>query len=142
MQISDVKKRVLEAIERARRTAAERRTRIDEAAREYEVFLETLAVPVFRQIANVLRAEGYLFNVFTPGGSVRLMSDRSAEDYIELKLDTTGDTPRVLGHASRSRGRRVTESEWPIAEHDAIRDLTEDDVMRFVMKELEPFVEK
>jgi len=142
MQISDVKKRVLEAIERARRTAVERRTRIDEAAREYEVFLETLAVPVFRQIANVLRAEGYLFNVFTPGGSVRLMSDRSAEDYIELKLDTTGDTPRVLGHASRSRGRRVTESEWPIAEHDAIRDLTEDDVMRFVMKELEPFVEK
>jgi hypothetical protein len=142
MEISDVKKRVLEAIERAKRTAAERRKRADEAAREYGVFLDRIAVPVFRQIANVLRAEGYPFNVFTPAGSVRLMSDRSAEDYIELRLDTSGDDPRVVGHASRSRGRRVTESEWPIAERDAIRDLTEDDVMRFVMKELEGFVER
>jgi hypothetical protein len=142
MEISDVKKRVLETIERARRTAAARRTRVDEAALEYDVFLERVAVPVFRQVANVLRAEGYLFNVFTPAGSVRLMSDRSADDYIELRLDTSGDDPRVLGHASRSRGRRVTESEWPLAERDAIRDLTEDDVMRFVMKELEPFVER
>jgi len=142
MQISDVKKQVLQAIDRAKRGAAERRTRTDEAAREYEVFLEAVAIPLFRQVANVLRAEGHLFNVFTPGGSVRLMSDRSAEDYIELRLDTTGDVPRVVGHASRSRGRRVTESEQPIAEADAIRDLTEDDVLRFVMKELEPFVER
>ena len=142
MEIADVKKRVLETIERAKRAAAGRRTRIDEAAREYDVFLERVAAPVFRQIANVLRAEGYPFNVFTPAGSVRLMSDRSAEDYIELRLDTSGDDPKVLGHASRSRGRRVTESEWPLAERDAIRDLTEDDVVRFVMKELEPLVEK
>ena len=142
MEISDVKKRVLETIERAKRTAAERRTRVDEAAREYDLFLERIAVPVFRQIANVLRAEGYLFNVFTPAGSVRLMSDRSAEDYIELRLDTSGDDPRVLGHASRSHGRRVTESEWPLGERQAVRDLTEDDVVRFVMKELEPFVER
>jgi len=142
MHISDVRKRVLETIDRAKRAAAERRTRVDEAAREYEVFLDRVAVPVFRQIANVLRAEGYSFNVFTPAGSVRLMSDRSTEDYIELRLDTSGDAPLVVGHASRSRGRRVTESEWPLAERDAIRDLTEDDVMRFVMKELEPFVER
>jgi hypothetical protein len=142
MEISDVRKRVLETIDRAKRAAAERRTRVDEAAREYDVFLDRIAVPVFRQIANVLRAEGYLFNVFTPAGSVRLMSDRSAEDFIELRLDTSGDDPRVIGHASRSRGRRVTESEWPLAERDAIRDLTEDDVMRFVMKELEAFVDR
>jgi hypothetical protein len=141
MQISQVKQRVLEAMDRAKRAAAERRTRVDTAAREYEVFLQTLAVPLFHQIANVLRAEGYLFNVFTPAGSVRLMSDRSAEDYIELTLDTTGDVPRVVGHASRGRGRRVIESERPLGDA-AIRDLTEDDVLRYVMKELEPFVER
>src|SRR5881396_3498750 len=106
MEISDVRKRVLETIDRAKRNAAGRRARVDEAAREYDVFLEHIAVPVFRQIANVLRAEGYPFNVFTPAGSVRLMSDRSAEDYIELRLDTSGDRPAVLGHTSRSRGRR------------------------------------
>src|SRR3989442_10667253 len=142
MQISDVKKQVLQAINRAKRGAAERQTRTEEAAREYEAFLESVAIPLFRQVANVLRAEGYLFNIFTPGGSVRLMSDRSAEDYLELFLDTTEDPPRVTGRASRSRGRRVLESERPIGSPGSLRALTEDDVLGFVMKELEPFVER
>ena len=142
MEISDVRKRVLETIDRAKRNAAGRRARVDEAGREYDVFLEQIAVPVFRQVANVLRAEGYIFNVFTPGGSVRLMSDRSAEDYLELILDTTEDPPRVTGRASRSRGRRVLESEQPIGSPGPLRELTEDDVLGFVMKELEPFVER
>jgi hypothetical protein len=42
------------------------------------------------------------------------MSDRSADDYIELPLDTTETYPQVIGHASRGRGRRVTESETPL----------------------------
>ena len=142
MEISDVRKRVLETIDRAKRNAAGRRARIDEAGREYQVFLEQVAVPVFRQVANVLRAEGYIFNLFTPGGRVRLMSDRSAEDYIELFLDTTEDQPRVTGRASHSRGRRVLESERPIGSPGPVHDLTEDDVLGFVMKELEPFVER
>ena len=142
MEISDVKKRVLETIDRAKRNAAERRARIDEAGREYEVFLDQVAVPLFRQAANVLRAEGYVFTVFTPGGSVRLMSDRSAQDFIELFLDTTGDQPRVTGRASRGRGGRVLESEQPIGRPGPVRELTEDDVLRFVMKHLEPFVER
>lgn len=141
MQISDVRKRVLHTIDRAKRAAAERRARADEASREYDEFLERVAVPLFRQIANVLRAEGYPFNVFTPGGSVRLMSDRSAEDFIELVLDTSGHEPTVVGHTSRSRGHRVLESERPVASI-AIRDLTEEDVLGFVASELEPFVER
>ena len=99
MEISDVKKRVFETIERAKRTAAERRTRIDEAAREYDVFLNQIAVPLFRQIAAVLKAEDRMFTVFTPGGSVRLMSDRSGDDYIELALDTSDTHPP--GHRPR-----------------------------------------
>src|SRR5215207_7300869 len=106
MEISDVKKRVFETIQRAKRTAAERRVRTDEAAREFDVFLNQIAVPLFRQIAAVLKAEGRMFTVFTPSGSVRLMSDRSADDYIELSLDTTQTNPQVIGHASRGRGRR------------------------------------
>ena len=47
MEISDVRKRVLETIARAKRAAAERRTRVDEAAREYEAFLNQIAVPMF-----------------------------------------------------------------------------------------------
>lgn len=139
MEISDIKRRVVETIERARRQAAGRRTRHDEAAREYEAFLDRTAIPVFKQVSNVLRVEGFAFTVFTPGGSVRLMSDRSTEDYIELVLDTSGDEPLVSGHTGRSRGRRVVESERPLGPPAA---LTENDVLSFVLKALEPLVER
>ena len=142
MEISDIKRRVVETIERARRQAADRRTRNDEAAREYETFLNQTAIPVFKQVSNVLRAEGFTFAVVTPGGSVgsvRLMSDRSAEDYIELSLDTSGEAPVVSGHTGRSRGRRVVESEQAMGLPAA---LTENDVLSFILKALEPLVER
>jgi hypothetical protein len=141
MEISHIKRQVLETIGSARKSAADRRARSDQAAREYEVFLEHVAIPLLRQVANVLRTEGYPFTVFTPGGSVRLMSDRAAQDYLELTLDTAGDRPLVMGHVSRARGRRVLESERPVAERTPA-ELTEEDVMTFVLKELEPFVER
>jgi hypothetical protein len=141
MEISEVRQLVNAAIERARRSAANRRARVDEAGREYERFLADTAVPLFRQIANVLRARGYVFNVFTPSGSVRLASETAADDYIELVLDTSGEEPHVLGRSSRARGRRVMSSERPIGA-GPIGGLSESDVLDFVLRELEPFVER
>lgn len=141
MEIASVRQQVLQTIDRARRRAAERRVRTDEASREYAAFLQEIAIPLFRQVANALKAERYVFNVFTPGGSVRLMSDKNAEDYIELALDTSGERAVVIGHTSRGRGHRVVESERPIGE-GAVRDLTEENVLQFLMKELEPYVER
>jgi len=137
MEISDVKRRVVETIDRARRQAAERRGHVDQATRDYAAFLDRTAIPIFRQIANVLRSEGFPFTVFTPGGSVRLMSDRAAEDYVELVLDADGGEPVVTGHASRSWGRRVVSSEHAMGPPSA---LTEDDVLVFVLKAVEPLV--
>ena len=142
MEISDVRKRVLETIERSKRAAAERRARVDEAAREYEVFLDRMAVPIFRHVASALRPEKYPFTLFTPSGSVRLMSDRSTADYIEIVLDASGPEPRVVGRASRGRGGRVLESETALGSGGPVRDLTEQDVLDFVLKELAPFVER
>jgi hypothetical protein len=141
MEVSEVRRRIAEVIDRSKRAAGARRTRADEAAREYGVFLERIAVPLVRQVSNVLKTEGYPFGVFTPSGSVRLMSEKTSDDYIELTLDTSGDEPAVIGHSRRSRGRRVVESEQPIGA-GPIRNLTEDDVLGFLLKELEPFVEK
>ena len=141
MDIATVRQHVLRTIDSAKRAAAERRGRVDEASRDYGSFLENLAVPLFRQIANALKAEGYPFTVFTPSGSVRLMSDRNADDYIEVVLDTTGDRPQVIGRSSRGRGHRVLQSERPIRDAK-VGDLTEQDVLGFVMKELEPLVER
>jgi hypothetical protein len=139
MDIADVKKQVLRTIERARRGSAERRVRAEAAARAYETFLERTAVPVCRQVSNVLRAEGYVFEVFTPAGSVRLMSDRTADDYIEIFLETSGDQPVVAGRTSRRRGQRTLQTETAIGDPEA---LGEDEVLAFVLKALEPFVER
>jgi hypothetical protein len=139
MEISVVRKRLTETIERAKKHAADRRGRSDQASRDFEVFLQKVAVPLFRQVANALKADGYAFTVFTPSGSVRLMSDRSAEDYIELTLDTADDPPRVMGQISRTRGRRVIDAERAIGTPDA---LTEDQLLDFLVKELEAFVER
>ena len=141
METGDVRKRLLYAIERAKRAAAERRTRNDETTRAFNGFLDAVAVPLFKQIANVLRIENYPFIVFTPAGSVRLMSDKSADDYIELALDTNAETPRVMAHISRSRGRRVVDAEQVVGsgQPDA---LTEEELLTFLLKALEPFLER
>jgi hypothetical protein len=141
METSTVRKRVNEAIELARREAAERRGRADQASRDYAAFLKEVATPLFRQIADSLKAGAFQFSVFTPSGSVRLMSDRSQEDFIELSLDTNGERPVVIMHTSRARGRRVVESERPIAA-DSIADITDAQLLDDVMKELRPFVER
>lgn len=139
METSDVRRRVHETIERAKRGAADRRVRNDDATTGFEEFLERTAVPLFRQVANVLRIENFAFTVFTPSGSVRLMSDRRAEDFIEVSLDTSGDSPQVMGHSSHSRGRRVVESEEALGNPASV---TEDQLLAFVIKGLEPFVER
>ncbi len=142
MEVSVVRQRVLDAIERAKGTAGDRRARTDQAGREYQTFLDRIAVPLFKQLANVLRAENYPFDVFTPSGSVRLMSERGGEDYIEITLDTKGSRATVIGRSSRSHGGNVTQIERALNATDAIGALTEDDLLAFLLKELEPFVEK
>ena len=141
MDTGEVRKRLQHAIERAKRAGGERHARNDEATRAFNTFLDQVAVPLFKQIGNVLRTENYPFTVFTPSGSVRLMSDRSADDYIELALDSTGDTPRVMARVSHSRGRRVVDAERVVGSGQP-DTLTEEELLAFLLKELEPFVER
>jgi len=139
MEISVIRKRLTETIDRAKKQAAERRGRSDQASRDFEVFLQKIGVPLFRQIANALKADGYAFTVFTPSGSVRMMSDRSSDDFIELSLDAAEDPPQVMAHVSRTRGRRVIDAERPVG---APGTLTEEELLTFLLKELEAFVER
>ena len=141
MEVSVLRKRLADTIELSRRRAGERRARAEEAARAYATFLDTIAIPLFRQVANVLKASGYPFTVFTPSGGVRLASDRVAEDYIELSMDASGDAPLVIGTSSRARGRRIMENERAVAEQ-TVANLTEEHVLQYLLKELEPFVER
>jgi hypothetical protein len=140
MEVSEVRRRLRVAVEDARKTAAERRARTDIAARDYETFLAQRAVPVFHQLAAALTAEGHLFKVFTPAASVRLASERSHEEFVELALDTAVDPPVVVVRTSRGRGRRMISSERPLREGVAIADLTEDDVLSFLLNEIALFL--
>jgi hypothetical protein len=69
------------------------------------------------------------------------MSDKSAEDFIEIALDTASDPPRVVGRTSRSRGRRVVDAERVVASGDP-EAIGEEDLLTFLLQELEPFVER
>lgn len=139
METADVRKQLLRAMEQAKRRAADRRARNDEAANAFEIFLNRTAVPLFRQVANILKAENITFTVFTPSGSVRLMSDRSTEDFIEVSLEVDGEAPQVVGRTSRNRGRRVIQAEQAIGAPAAV---TEDALLEFLTNALEPFVER
>jgi hypothetical protein len=139
---ADVRRRLLQRIEAVRREAAARRGAVSDAEREYERFLDERAVPVFRTLAAALRAEGAAFQVFTPAGSVRLASERSRDDFIELALDTTRDRVEVVGRTSVTRGSRLLSDERPVREGAEVRDLTEEDVLEFVLKVIGPFVER
>lgn len=142
MDIPEVRRRVRAAIEQARRDAAGRRERSDAATRVYAQFLAALAVPAFNTVASALVAEGHRFKVFTPAGSVRLASERSPEDYVELTLDSSEDPPVVLGRTSSSRGRRAVTKERPVRAGAAADTLTDGDVVDFVVAEVTTLLER
>ena len=142
IETSELRRRLRTAIDRARSNAAARRQRTAAAERDYEKFLETIAVPVVQQFANVLSAEGHQFHVGTPAGSVRLTSAASGEDYIEILLDTSEDPPEVVGRTNRGRGRRMISSERAVRERTAVAELNEEDVLAFLLTEVVPFVSR
>jgi hypothetical protein len=142
MEVSEVRRRVRAAIESARREAQERRVRSDRASLEYQDFLRDRAVPLFQTVASALVAEGYRFKVFTPADSVRLASETSGNDFIELTLDAAADPPTVSGRTSRGRGSRLVDSERPVKEGKAVADLSDEDVLGFLMEEIAGFVER
>ena len=135
-----IRKRIQTEIEKARRDQAERRARNAEAARTYEQFLESAAVPVFRMFANVLKSEGLPFEVMTPAGGVRLQSERHRENAIEMELDTTADPPAPLVTITRVRGSRVVQSDRGVRGSVPLVQLTEGDVIEMLVEELRPWL--
>jgi hypothetical protein len=142
MEVSEIRRQVRAAIESARREARERRVRSDRAALDYQDFLRDRAVPVFQTVAAALVAESYRFKVFTPADSVRLASETSSTDFIELSLDPAANPPTVIGRTSRGRGSRLVDRERPIREGAPIPELSDEDVLAFLMTEIAGLLER
>ena len=142
MEVSEVRRQLKQAIDRAKARAQQKRQHAANAERAYALFLEEIATPTTRQLANVLKAEGYLFTVSTPSGGLRLASDRTRDDYVEFALDAGGDQPAVVGRIRHTRGSRTLEDERPIKPGAAPQDLSEADVLAFLVNALEPWLER
>ncbi len=140
VEVADVRRKFRTRIEEARKRGEARRSAADRASQDYEVFLKDVATPAFRMVASVLSAEGYPFKVFTPAGGVRMSSTNSRDDYFEVELETDSDMPQVIGRVNRSRGGRLTTIERPVREGTPVAELTEGDIIDFVLSEIDRFL--
>jgi len=137
MDVSELRKRILHALDAARKDAVTRRTEVDEASRAYEQFLENVAGPLLKQAQAVLRAEQQLFTVHTPAGSIRLVSDSAPQTFVEFVLEVSPRVPQVIGRVSLTRGRQgVVVEERPLASGKPVAELVEDDVAQFLVTEI------
>jgi hypothetical protein len=140
MDVSDLRKRIVRALDDARKDAAARRVTGDKAAAEFEEFLSSVAVPLFRQAATVLKAEGHPFTANTPAGSVRLVSEHGADEYLELELDASAARPQVIGRTSLRSRRGLLVEERPLAQGKSPSELTEEDVSVFLIDEVRKLI--
>lgn len=142
MEVSLVRKRLQDAMAAARQRTQQQRLRAAEAEKTFAVFLNDVAIPVTRQMAMALKAEGQAFTVFTPGDGLRLAADRGRDDFIEFALDTSGAEPQVIGRIRHTRGSRTIDDERPIRPGASPDTLTEEDVLEFLVHALEPWLER
>ena len=142
MDIPEIRRRVRAAIEQARLAAAARRERSDAAAKSYEQFLATWAVPAFNTMASALVAEGHRFKVTTPAGSVGLASERSPDDYVELTLDSSETSARRARPHERRPGSPHTDEGTPRSPRRLAGCVDRRDVVTFVLAEIITLIER
>jgi hypothetical protein len=140
IEISELRQRLRLAVEARRKSTAARRAMLDEAAVAYTELLEMTATPLVQKLANVLRAEGHSFTVFTPNGGLRMALAK--DDFIEFALDTSQDEPFAALRVNRTRGRRVVQHERPVKGRTPVDRLSEEDVLQALLDEIAPFVER
>lgn len=142
LEVSSVRRLVAGRLADLRRAAALRRERAAVAERDYAGFLAEAATPAFTLVAQVLSAENHPFRVTTPGGGVRMASDRSPRTYVDLRLDTSASDPMVVAEVSRERGHRVLVDDRPLAPGRAIGSLTDQDVVEFLVAAIGDLIER
>jgi hypothetical protein len=141
VEVSHVRNRLRSAIDTARARALTRRQQTTDAERAFESFL-VRATAVLRQLTGALRAEGLAFTLSTPERALRLASDRSRLDFIELTLAASAEPPAVVVRISQTRGSRTHDEERTLKEGASIDEISEEDVLEFFLEALAPWLER
>ena len=142
MDVSRVRNQLTLAMERARKKAQERRAYLTTAEQAYAVFLQSVAIPLVRQLTMALKAETVPFTMSTPEAVVKLASDRNRDDFIQIGFDATADPPGVVIRVSTGRGSRVITEERPLKPGAAPEDITDEDVLNAILIPLERWLER
>jgi len=142
LETADVRRQLTHRLAELRKAQTQRRASADAARAAFEGVLEREIAPTMRQFAQALKAEGFLFSVQTPASTVRLVSDRSSDNVVDIVLELGGAQPAVVVRTAHSRGRRQIEDERTLAQGDAIASLDGERVLAVLLDVIEPFVER
>jgi hypothetical protein len=142
MEVVQIRRRVQTKLADIKRAAGERREKVAAAERAFGPFLADVATPTVSAVAQSLSAEGYAYRVTTPGGAVRMASDRSNRTYLELRLDTAGREPQLVAQIGRERGSRVLEDERPVCAGMAIEAVTDEHLLAALIDLLPELIER
>jgi ribosomal protein S11 len=143
MDVSELRKRILRAVDDARKDATARRSLVDQAVKAYGEYLNTVVVPMLKQTATIVNASGGTFVVSTPADSARLSAQQATETYLEIALDRSGPEPEVVGRVSLARGRQGTiVDERPVATGKPVEKLTEDDLAAYLITAIPKLIVK
>jgi hypothetical protein len=142
MEVVQIRRRVQATLADIKRAAGERREKVAAAERAFGAFLADVATPTVTAVAQSLSAEGHAYRVTTPGGAVRMASDRSNRTYLEIRLDTAGREPQLVARIGRERGSRVLEDERPICEGMAIGAVTDEHLLAALLDLLPELIER
>ena len=140
-ETAQIRQRVRRMINQAKRTAEVRRARVAAESRDGERVLRQVAAPMFKTVAAALKAEGHPFRVSTPADAVRMSTEASGENFIELVFDTAGEQSELRGRVSRVRGHRLLVEEKVVSQGPAVGSFSDEDALAFLLSELGPFVE-
>ena len=141
MEVAHVRNRLRAAIDGAKQRSQARRQQIEEASQAYGAFLK-MADPILRHLTGAMRAEGVAFTLFTPEHALRLASDRSRVDYIELTLDTDSQPPEIMLRTSYARGSRTIEEERPLKAGASPGEISDEELLAKLLEALAPWLER
>ena len=143
LETAEVRRQLTHRLAELRKAQAQRRAAADAARAAFEGVLEREIAPTVRQFAQALKAEGFTFSVQTPASTVRLVSDRSSDNVIDIVLELGGPAadrrrPQRL-HARPPATRGRTDAG---AGRGAIASLDGERVLAVLLDVIEPFVER
>ena len=142
LETAEVRRQLTHRLAELRKAQTQRRAAADAARAAFEGVLESEIAPTVRQFAQALKAEGFNFSVQTPASTVRLVSDRSSDNVVDIVLELGAAQPAVVVRSAYTRGRRQLEDERTLAQGDAIASLDGERVLAVLLDAIEPFVER